>query len=163
MEFKINKNPDVSAFAEISEAVAANEGYCPCLLDKNENTKCMCKDFRESDEVGFCHCGRYYKTRKYESLAVIGDISDFDSLHNYTTWCEKLAYQDFIVYGIPVNLYSFEVTTKKYLNLCKTIIANADAVLVLDCSEETGGIVADFIYWAEELGKKVLTSEDLKQ
>lgn len=34
--------------------------FCPCRLEKNENTKCMCKEFREQD-VGPCHCGLYIK------------------------------------------------------------------------------------------------------
>lgn len=40
--------------------VEANDGYCPCMVEKNEDTKCMCKDFREQ-EIGLCHCGRFEK------------------------------------------------------------------------------------------------------
>lgn len=39
-----------------------NEGYCPCALVKNEDTKCMCKDFREKilkGVVGKCECGYF--------------------------------------------------------------------------------------------------------
>lgn len=32
--------------------------HCPCSMLKNEDTICMCKDFREK---GLCHCGIYYK------------------------------------------------------------------------------------------------------
>ncbi len=163
MKFKINKNPNEQEFAEISEAVAENDGYCPCLLNKDENTKCMCKDFRDSEEVDFCHCGRYYKTKEYESIAIIGDISDSDSMVDYINWCEKLAFQDFIVYGLPFNLYSYQITTDKYCNLCKSVIAKADAVVVLSCTEELQGIIEEYTYWAKELGKKVLTAEDLRR
>lgn len=54
----------------VSEKLKENDGYCPCKLFKNENTKCMCKEFR--DEIltlktaqGYakgpviCHCGLY--------------------------------------------------------------------------------------------------------
>jgi len=36
--------------AEIRTAINAAEGHCPCVLKefRNEDTKCMCKDFRES-------------------------------------------------------------------------------------------------------------------
>ena len=54
----IEINPD------FGEAVAANDGYCPCAIEKNEDTRCICKEFREMDE-GECHCGRYKKV-KYE-------------------------------------------------------------------------------------------------
>ena len=40
--------------------VLANDGYCPCAIEKNEDTLCMCKDFREQD-IGPCLCGRYEK------------------------------------------------------------------------------------------------------
>jgi hypothetical protein len=41
--------------------VEENDGYCPCLVLRNEDTKCMCKDFREQKYPGVCHCGRFEK------------------------------------------------------------------------------------------------------
>lgn len=41
--------------------VEENDGYCPCLVMRNEDTKCMCKDFREQKHPGVCHCGRFEK------------------------------------------------------------------------------------------------------
>jgi ferredoxin-thioredoxin reductase catalytic subunit len=32
------------------------------MRDKNPDTKCMCKAFREQEESGVCHCGLYKKT-----------------------------------------------------------------------------------------------------
>ena len=46
---------------EIKDFVRANDGYCPCAIWKNEDTSCMCKEFREQDEPGKCHCGRFEK------------------------------------------------------------------------------------------------------
>ena len=64
---KIVRNPDEAKAREISEAVKANGGYCPCRIVKNEDTKCMCREFREqiADEnfEGFCHCMLYYKEK----------------------------------------------------------------------------------------------------
>lgn len=45
---------------EIGELVKQNDGYCPCAIQKNENTKCICKEFREA-ESGVCYCGRFEK------------------------------------------------------------------------------------------------------
>ena len=44
----------------IRELVEKNDGYCPCTVLKTENTKCMCKEFKEQ-AVGKCHCGRFEK------------------------------------------------------------------------------------------------------
>lgn len=47
---------------EIRKALKDNGGYCPCMLEKTEDTKCMCKQFREMEE-GTCHCGLYTKLK----------------------------------------------------------------------------------------------------
>lgn len=44
----------------IGELVKANGGYCPCAVERNEDTICPCKEFREQ-ETGECHCGRFEK------------------------------------------------------------------------------------------------------
>lgn len=46
---------------EIRAALKANDGYCPCIVKKTKDTKCMCKDFRKMKE-GTCFCGLYIKT-----------------------------------------------------------------------------------------------------
>lgn len=51
----------ITADASIGELVKQNDGYCPCAVYKTEDTKCICKQFREQDEPGLCHCGRYEK------------------------------------------------------------------------------------------------------
>lgn len=56
----IKKNPDGKKYHEVTEAVKQNDGYCPCLIERNEDTKCICKEFLEQ-ESGFCRCGRYVK------------------------------------------------------------------------------------------------------
>lgn len=36
---------------------------CPCVVSwmQTKDTKCVCKEFREQEEVGHCHCRRYQK------------------------------------------------------------------------------------------------------
>ena len=46
---------------EIRANVEASSGYCPCAIYQNADTKCMCREFREQDEPGKCHCGRFEK------------------------------------------------------------------------------------------------------
>ena len=48
------------AFA-IRQAIKNNNGYCPCRIERTPDTKCMCKEFREQETEGSCHCGLYVK------------------------------------------------------------------------------------------------------
>ena len=50
---KLILNPDKEHVAEIIQGLKDNEGYCPCSLIKNEDTKCKCKEARENN---ICHC-----------------------------------------------------------------------------------------------------------
>lgn len=62
MEIRIKLNPDAVFVEEVRNAIKENGGYCPCAVFKNEDTKCMCKDFREQISHGIsgkCHCGLY--------------------------------------------------------------------------------------------------------
>ena len=160
-QFKIKKNPYEEEYNEITEAVEVNGGYCPCMLEKNEGTKCMCKDFRDSQNTDFCHCGRFYKIKEYETLALIGDTSEETRAVAYMGWFERLMHQDFIVLGIPLDLYDANCGSEKYINLCKSIIAKSDAVVTLGIDKELYDAANELIEWASAIGKKVLTREDL--
>lgn len=58
---KIKLSEDKDLVKEIREKLATNGGYCPCRLERNKDTKCMCKEFRDQNEPGECHCGLYVK------------------------------------------------------------------------------------------------------
>lgn len=60
-KFKITVNPDKEHVSEIRKKLVLNNNYCPCQLIKTEETKCMCKDFREQEIEGYCHCQLYRK------------------------------------------------------------------------------------------------------
>ena len=63
----ITLNPDEEIVRIVKEGLARTGGYCPCLREQSEDTKCMCKEFREqiADEnfEGYCHCYLYYKEK----------------------------------------------------------------------------------------------------
>lgn len=160
-EFDIKQNPYEEELTEIIEAVEANGGYCPCALTKDEDTKCMCKEFRDSKDTDFCHCGRYYKVKNYGTIALIGDTSEDEGTINYMSWYEKMMNQDFIVLGIPLDLYDINCGSEAHFNLCKSIIAKSDAVIVLGHDQKFYFMVSDLIEWAGSIDKKVLTREDL--
>lgn len=64
---KVRFNEDENIVKEIQEGLKARGGYCPCRVFKNEDTKCMCKEFREQiadkNFEGYCHCKLYYKEK----------------------------------------------------------------------------------------------------
>lgn len=58
---KIRLSSDAELVSEVKKKLKENGGYCPCRLEKNEDTKCICREFRDMSE-GECHCGLYIKT-----------------------------------------------------------------------------------------------------
>ncbi len=64
---KISYNPDENIVKIIKEGLEQKGGYCPCRLEMTEDTKCMCKEFRDQindpDFEGFCHCLLFYKAK----------------------------------------------------------------------------------------------------
>lgn len=54
INFKLTS--DLNKAVETLIAVQENDGYCPCMIAKNEDTKCPCKDKRENN---ICICGLY--------------------------------------------------------------------------------------------------------
>lgn len=61
MEYKIIVNSNTELVNKIRKKLKENDGYCPCSIEKSENTKCPCKYFLERNESGECHCGLYVK------------------------------------------------------------------------------------------------------
>ncbi|MBO5102296.1 MAG: ferredoxin thioredoxin reductase catalytic beta chain [Clostridia bacterium] len=65
MKIRLNENAEV--VAAIKEGLVRAGGYCPCRLERTEDNKCMCKEFRDQikDEnfEGYCHCYLYYKEK----------------------------------------------------------------------------------------------------
>lgn len=66
MSLVVKLNTDRELVKLIKLKVKNNNGYCPCRIDKTEDTKCPCKEFREQDYAGECHCGLYRKVEEKE-------------------------------------------------------------------------------------------------
>ena len=58
---KITLNANKEKVQEIRQKLKENDGDCPCRIVKKPEYKCMCKEFVEQEQSGFCHCGLYYK------------------------------------------------------------------------------------------------------
>ena len=64
---KVILNPDQEIVKPVREGLKRNGGYCPCRLERTEDTKCMCKEFKDQiadpNFEGYCHCRLYYKEK----------------------------------------------------------------------------------------------------
>ena len=58
-------NEDKEMVAAIQEGLKRTGGYCPCRLERTEDNKCICTEFRQQiNDPNFhcyCHCMLYYK------------------------------------------------------------------------------------------------------
>ena len=60
-------NPDSKIVNKVKQQLKENNGYCPCSFIENEDTKCICKEFRNKirDNIeGECHCGLYVNVKE---------------------------------------------------------------------------------------------------
>lgn len=67
MTAKFRLNEDEKIVELIKNGLKAKGGYCPCRIEKNDDNKCICKEFKEQladpGFEGYCHCGLYYKPK----------------------------------------------------------------------------------------------------
>lgn len=65
MAISLNKDKEIVAI--VKDGLKAKGGYCPCRLERTEDNKCICKEFREQiadpNFEGYCHCKLYYKSK----------------------------------------------------------------------------------------------------
>ena len=63
----IRLNEDAEVVKVVREGLKAKGGYCPCRLERKEEYKCICDEFRQQmedpDFEGYCHCMLYYKEK----------------------------------------------------------------------------------------------------
>lgn len=63
---KVIFNPNQEVVDTVKKGLERTGGYCPCRLERTEENKCMCREFRDQiknpDFTGFCHCMLYYKS-----------------------------------------------------------------------------------------------------
>ena len=61
-KYKIVLNDDLELVAEVNRQLQETRGYCPCALEWNDSTRCICSAFKESllrEEEVECNCGKY--------------------------------------------------------------------------------------------------------
>lgn len=65
MAVVLNSNTEI--VNTVKEGLKRTGGYCPCRLERTEENKCICNEFRaqmaDPNFEGYCHCMLYYKTK----------------------------------------------------------------------------------------------------
>ena len=65
---KIKFNSDQEVVDTIRESLKRTSGYCPCRVERTEENKCMCQEFKDQiadpNFESYCHCMLYYKSLK---------------------------------------------------------------------------------------------------
>lgn len=65
MKIRLNENEEI--VKTVKEGLERTGGYCPCRMQRTEEFKCMCKEFRaqiaDPEYEGYCHCYLYYKEK----------------------------------------------------------------------------------------------------
>lgn len=144
--------PDEELLNDIVGAIKDNGGYCCCAIEKTDDYKCMCKAFREQEEAGFCHCGRYYKVKNAETIVLIGDCEIDGTEEKINELASTLDNFGFIVNTIKRREFSSlsQHFTIRETNFTK--IAKCDLVVVVNEATES---IQEFLEWAAEIGKPV--------
>ena len=64
---KIRLNTDEEVVKSVKDGLKRTGGYCPCRLERTEENKCMCEEFKaqikDPDFEGYCQCLLYYKEK----------------------------------------------------------------------------------------------------
>ena len=154
--FEIIPNPDFIHRKKIEEAIKNNDGYCCCALEKTEETKCLCKYFREQQEYGFCHCGRYFKVLRCPKVCLCGSTRFKDK---FIEVARDLTLKGYIVTMPMVFIHSGDDVSnldKQFLDeVHKAKIADCDLVYIINCNKYIGESTKSEIEWAIQLGKKI--------
>ncbi len=63
----VTLNKDQEMVAQIRRGLERTGGYCPCRVQRTEENKCICQEFRQQiadpSFEGYCHCMLYYKSK----------------------------------------------------------------------------------------------------
>lgn len=156
-EYAIFPTPDFNHRKKIETAVKENGGYCPCMIEKNDDTLCMCKQFRELNHAEFCHCQRYYKVLKAPTVCLCGSTKFKDK---FMEAAREFTLRGYIVTMPMVFVHSddedINEVQKNYLDeLHKAKIADADLIFVINQDGYIGKSTRNEIKWAAALNKKI--------
>jgi hypothetical protein len=114
----------------------------------------MCKNFREQEESGFCHCGRFLKVKDYPIITILCHPADANLADQMA---ESLTPQGFVVLTPHYSNEGWYSTKKAVFDeVQRTQIYMANVVFVMNSNHEAIEFLENDIFWAEELQKKIV-------
>ena len=149
-EYIICPNPNFLERRQIEELIKNNDGYCISKVNKNDENKCICKEFNEQNQSGWCHCKRYYKILRTSKICLCGDC-DQDELLQIS---HDLALEGYIT-TISTSLINND-NPAYFEELHKAEIAEADLIYIITKNDQIDPMIRQDIEWAEQLRKKII-------
>lgn len=140
-------------FEEMSRAVKANKGFCPCRIERSPDTKCMCKEFRDQvrfGRLGKCYCGMYevVEVTEENSEVEIAEKSTQEKIKDITSaLCELLQYKNKNYGDSALNGVKIFSKVNPGSSICIRLddklarIANADQLRTNDVCDVLGYLV----------------------
>lgn len=163
---RVQKNPNMGAYEAISNAISENDGYCCCKLEHTVENSCPCKDFHDQKEIGFCHCGRYYKIMKFPVVTLCGSTRFKDE---FIRAQKEWTLRGYIVLSVGLFGHSgdnevwSEGTKQQLDDMHKAKIEMSNAIYVINKGGYIGESTRSEIEWATELGKEIYYMENIEE
>lgn len=156
-DYKIYPTPDFNHRKRIETAIKENNGYCPCMIEKNDDTICMCKQFRDLSHAEFCHCQQFYKVLNAPKVCLCGSTKFKEEFFKVA---KEFTLKGYIVTMPMVFVHSgdeeINEVQKEYLDeVHKAKIADADLVFIINQDGYIGSSTRNEIKWAAALNKKI--------
>lgn len=161
---KINPNTIIANCAR--DAIAQNDGYCPCKIGHTDENKCMCEQFRQQiqDEQNcVCDCGLYVSYQDYPIICLCGSTKFKEKFFEMARYFTKLNY--IVVMPLVFGHSGDELTPEEKENLDnihKAKINMADVVFVINVDGYIGESTRKEIEYALTIGKSVEYLEETK-
>jgi len=160
-EYIIIPSPNFIHRKEVEESIKNNEGYCCCSIEKTPETMCICKEFRDKQASGFCHCERYYKIKKCKKICLCGSTKfkeEFNELNKILTLKGYIVEMPGVFMHQGDNISDEEKIELDELH--KSKIADCDLIFIINKDGYIGQSTKSEIDWAKSIGKEIVYLEN---
>ena len=164
---KIKGNPNKEVLNIAREALNKNNGYCPCKTIKNDDTKCMCKEFKEfylNGGVGVCECGMYVSYAIHPVVCLCGSTRFKDKFFEVArdlTLQGKIVLMPLVFGHAGDNITDEEKENLDKLQFGK--INMADSIFIINVDGYIGESTQKEIEYAQLIGKPIEYLEEEKE
>lgn len=157
---RILTNRNLDKVAEIKQKLEENDGYCPCALIKDRDTKCMCKDFRNKINEGYlgeCNCGLYKSVPSV--VYICGDPAI--ARDNILKWSDIYTLKGAITL-LPEIFYKRTKKDAPVLeNVWKQKVQIADLIIVVDKFGKVDPTTEKIVEYTKRIKKNLIYTSDM--